>query len=69
MCFNCMHAVVFTQTVHIFRSGPNKTQKPRRGLFLTYNPSYEGELRELYYRTMYTMRNDYLEYIQSTDTI
>lgn len=32
------------------RSGPNLTQKPRRALYVTYNPAMEGDKHEQYYQ-------------------
>ena len=32
------------------RSGPNRSEQPRRALYITYNRASEGSYREKYYR-------------------
>ncbi|GMH71309.1 hypothetical protein TrRE_jg6644 [Triparma retinervis] len=41
------------------RSAANNTSFSRRAIFLTYNPAEDGELRELYYDRMKSMRDEY----------
>ena len=41
------------------RSAANNTSFSRRSVFLTYNPAEDGELREVYYAKMKSMREEY----------
>jgi 2-aminoethylphosphonate dioxygenase len=41
--------VVFFDSLAPHRSGPNKSDKPRRNYYLTYNVASEGDLRHAYY--------------------
>jgi hypothetical protein len=49
VCLNPGDAVFFGSYVP-HRSGPNKTDRPRRSLYVTYDPHSEGDRHDAYYR-------------------
>ncbi|MEM7293868.1 MAG: phytanoyl-CoA dioxygenase family protein [Pseudomonadota bacterium] len=56
-------SVVFFNSLLPHRSQPNRSAKPRRALYLTYNPHAEGDHRDAYYRE----REDLIKEAQGAD--
>lgn len=51
--------VVFFSGYIPHRSGPNLSTRPRRAMYLTYNPLSQGDNRESYYAAKHTKKNGF----------